>query len=91
MNLALRSIFVHTSKDSLICLKILHEVDSFTYSPKEGVLRIFIALKSPSSSAAFEPAHLGSSDKHANHYHRGRHVRSMLRAGSRVPAFEMSE
>jgi hypothetical protein len=30
INLALRSIFVHTLKDSLICLKILHEVDSFT-------------------------------------------------------------
>jgi hypothetical protein len=32
------------------------------------VLRIFIALKSPSSSAGFEAANLGSSGKVDNHY-----------------------
>jgi hypothetical protein len=34
----------------------------------EGVLRIFIALKNPSSLAGFEPANLGSKGKHANYY-----------------------
>jgi hypothetical protein len=33
--------------------------DGFIFSPKEDVLRIFIALKSSSSSAGFEPAKLG--------------------------------
>jgi hypothetical protein len=43
-NSALRSIF-HTSKLSLTCRKILpHGADGFTSTPKEGVLRIFIAL-----------------------------------------------
>jgi hypothetical protein len=39
-----------------------------TAPPKEVVvLRIFITLKNPSSSAGFEPSNLGSSGKHANH------------------------
>jgi hypothetical protein len=42
--------------------------DCFTSSPKEGVLRIFIALKKAIASGGFEPANLGSSDKHTNHY-----------------------
>jgi hypothetical protein len=41
-----------------------HGTDGFTSRPKEVVLRIFITLKNPSSSAGFEPANLGSSDKH---------------------------
>jgi hypothetical protein len=54
----------HTSKGSLTCRKILrHGADSFTYPPKERVLRIFIALKNPSPSAGFEPANLGSNGK----------------------------
>jgi hypothetical protein len=65
----LLSIFVHTSKGSLICLKILrHEANGFASPPKEGVLWIFIALKNPSSSAGIEPAELGSNVKYANHY-----------------------
>jgi hypothetical protein len=40
----------------------------FTPHPKEGVLRIFIALKNPSPWPGFEPATLGSSSKHTNHY-----------------------
>jgi hypothetical protein len=45
MNFAVRSIFVHTSKGSS-CHKILrHGADDFSSLPKEGVLRIFIALK----------------------------------------------
>jgi hypothetical protein len=35
---------------------------------KEGVLRTFIALKSPSPSTGFEPANLGSNSKKANHF-----------------------
>jgi hypothetical protein len=41
--------------------------DGFTSPPKEIVLRIFIALKNPSYSVGFEPANLGSNDKHDNH------------------------
>jgi hypothetical protein len=44
-----------------------HGGDSFTTSSKEGELRIFFAHKNPSSSARFEPANVGSNDKH-NHY-----------------------
>jgi hypothetical protein len=36
--------------------------------PKEVVQWIFIALTSPSSSARFEPANLGSSGKHTNYW-----------------------
>jgi hypothetical protein len=58
----------HISKGSLTCRKILRRgTDGFTSPQKESVLRIFIALKNPSSSAGFEPAKIGSSDKHANH------------------------
>jgi hypothetical protein len=35
---------------------------------KEGVLRIFIALKTSITLARFEPATFGSSGKHTNHY-----------------------
>jgi hypothetical protein len=40
----------------------------FTTHPKEVVLRIFVALKNPSLSAAFEPANLESNRKHGNYY-----------------------
>ena len=33
--------------------------------PKEGVLRIFFALKNPAASAGFEPANLGTKGQHA--------------------------
>jgi hypothetical protein len=39
----------------------------FTSAPKEGVLLIFIALKTSLPSAGFEPANLRSNGKHANH------------------------
>jgi hypothetical protein len=59
----------HISRGSLTFYKILrHGADGFTSPPNEGVLRIFIALTNPSSSAAFEPTKLGSNDKHANHF-----------------------
>jgi hypothetical protein len=68
MNLVSQSLFIHTSKGSLTCLIILrHGADGFTSAAKEGVLRIFIALKNPSPSAGFDPANLGSKSKHANH------------------------
>jgi hypothetical protein len=48
---------------SFTCRKILrHGTSGFTSHPKEGVLRSSIA------SAGFEPATLGPSDKHTNHY-----------------------
>jgi hypothetical protein len=62
-----KSLF-HSSKRSLICRKIfLHRIYGFTSPPKESVLRIFIALKIPSSSAGFEPGNAGSNGKHNNH------------------------
>jgi hypothetical protein len=64
----LRSAFVHTSKELLTCRKILrHAVDDFTSSPKEGVLRICVALKNPLASTGIEPPNLGSNGKHAIH------------------------
>jgi hypothetical protein len=52
--LRLRSIFVHISKRSFTCRKILlHGADGFTSAPNEGVLRIFIAL------AGYELANYG--------------------------------
>jgi hypothetical protein len=37
--------------------------DGFTSPPKEGVLRILIALKNPPPSAEFESVNLGSNGK----------------------------
>ena len=37
-----------------------HGTNGFTSLPKEGVLRIFFALKNPTASAGFEPAILGT-------------------------------
>jgi hypothetical protein len=42
-----------------------HGTDGFTSPPKEGMLRIFFALKSPTASAGFEPANLGTKGQHA--------------------------
>jgi hypothetical protein len=51
------------------CRKILrHLTCRFTSRPKEVVLRIFMAPRNPSPSARFEPANLGCSSKHANHW-----------------------
>jgi hypothetical protein len=58
-DLALRSIFVHAAKGSLTCRKILHGANGFTYPPKEGVLWIFIAVKSVSSSAGMNSRTFG--------------------------------
>jgi hypothetical protein len=68
MNFAVRSI-INTLNGSLTCHKILsHGADGFTFPPKEGVLRIFVALKNPLPSVGFQPANIGSRGKHANHH-----------------------
>jgi hypothetical protein len=54
----------HARKVLLHAVNLRHGTDSFTSPPKEVVLRIFITLKNPSSSAEFELANLGSSGKH---------------------------
>jgi hypothetical protein len=55
-NLALRSIFGHTSKRFLTCRKILDGADGFTSPPMEVALPIFIV------------ANLGSNGKYASQY-----------------------
>ena len=42
-----------------------HGTNDFTSLPKEGVVRIFFALKNPTASAGFEPANLGTKGQHA--------------------------
>jgi hypothetical protein len=54
-----RSFFVHTWK-WFLCRKILRQgADSFTSCPKEGVLRIFIVRKNPSTRPGLKPRTLG--------------------------------
>jgi hypothetical protein len=51
-------------KEFVTCCKILrHGSDGFTFPPKEGVLRIFIALKNPFPPAGYEPSSLRSNGK----------------------------
>jgi hypothetical protein len=45
--------------------QICDMVQAFTSPPKEGVLRIFFALKNPTASAGFEPANLGTKGQQA--------------------------
>jgi hypothetical protein len=52
----------HARKVLLHAVNLRHGTDGFTSLPKEVVLRIFITLKNPSSSAGFEPANLGSEE-----------------------------
>jgi hypothetical protein len=56
----------HTSKGSITCHKILrHGADYFTSPPKKSCSAGFLSpLRNSSPSAGFEPAILGSSDKH---------------------------
>ena len=51
--------------DLLHAANLRHGTDDFTSPPKEGVLRIFFALKNPTASAGFEPANLGTKGQHA--------------------------
>jgi hypothetical protein len=53
------------SRDPLHAENLRHGTDGFTSPPKEGVLRIFFALKNPTDSAGFEPANLGTKNQHA--------------------------
>jgi hypothetical protein len=55
----------HNSRDLLNAANLQHWTDGFTSPPKEGVLRIFFALKNPTSSAGFEPTNLGTKGQHA--------------------------
>jgi hypothetical protein len=52
-------------RNILHVINLRHGTHSFTSHPKEGVLRIFFALKNPTASAEFEPANLGSKGQHA--------------------------
>ena len=52
-------------RDLLHAANVRHGTDGFTSPPKEGVLRIFFALKNPTASAGFEPANLGTKGQHA--------------------------
>ena len=54
-----------TGRDLLHAVFLRHGTDSFTSPPKEGVLRIFFALKNPTASVGFEPAILGTKSRHA--------------------------
>ena len=54
-----------TFRDLLHAVNLRHETNGFTSLPKEGVLRIFFALKNPTASAWFEPANLGTKGQHA--------------------------
>ena len=54
-----------TFRDLLHALNLRHGTDGFTSSPKEGVLRIFFALKNPTASVVFEPASFGTKSQHA--------------------------
>ena len=49
-----------TFRDLLHAANLRHGTDGFTSPPKEGVLRIFFALKNPTASAGFELANLGT-------------------------------
>ena len=52
-----------TFRDLLHAVNLRHGTNSFTSLPKEGVLRIFFALKNPTASAGVEPA--GTKGQHA--------------------------
>ena len=54
-----------TFSDLLHAVDLRHGTNGFTSLPKEGVLRIFFALKNPTASAGFELANLGTKGQHA--------------------------
>jgi hypothetical protein len=53
------------SRDLLHAANLRHWRDGFASVSKEGVLRIFFALKNPTASAGFEPAKLGTKGQQA--------------------------
>ena len=54
------------SRDLLHAANLRHGTDGFTSPLKEGVMRIFFALKNLTALAGFEPANLGTKGQHAN-------------------------
>ena len=59
--------FLVTFRDLLHAVYLRHGTNGFTSLPKEGVVRIFFALKNPTASAGFEPANLGTKN-HRNRF-----------------------
>ena len=57
-------IFYVTFRDLLHAVKLRHETDGFTFPPKEGVLRIFFALKIRRLRPDVNPANLGTKGQH---------------------------
>ena len=53
------------SRYLLHAANLRHGTGGFTSPPKEGVLKIFFALKNTTASAGFEPANLGTKGQHA--------------------------
>jgi hypothetical protein len=51
-------------RDLLHAANLWHGTDGFTSPPKEGVLRIFYALKNPMASDWFEPVNLDTKGQH---------------------------
>jgi hypothetical protein len=52
-------------RDVLHAVNPRHGTHGFASFPKEGALRIFLALKNPTASAGFEPANLGTKGQHS--------------------------
>ena len=54
-----------TFRDLIHAVNLRRGTNGFTSLPKEGVLRIFFALRNPTGLARFEPANLGTKGQHA--------------------------
>jgi len=52
-------------RDLLHAANLINGMHGFTSRPKEGVLRIFFALKNPMASDVFESVNLGTKGQHA--------------------------
>jgi len=64
LKFCLNADFHVTFRDLLHAVKLRHGTDGFT-SPPKRILRIFFALKIPTTSAGCEPANLGTKGQHA--------------------------
>jgi len=62
---SLNAEFHVTFRNLLHAVQLRHGTDGFTSPPKEGMLRIFFALKIRRLSAGCEPANLGTKGQHA--------------------------
>ena len=54
-----------TFRDLLHAVNLRYGTNGFTSFPKDGVMRIFFALKNPTASTGFEPTNLGTKGQHA--------------------------